>query len=121
MDNILDAELAWAQFRTDVADQTRDSSWSKRYFRLNPDLGEDPPPLDAKQKLREVQLLAVNSLRTDSNKALVQKIAHQLVASSFYFVKEGLEEDGDSYICSGSTSFRDIFGAPLIFKRYDLV
>lgn len=73
-----------------------------RCIRVNMDLGKDPPPLDAKQELSNLQSQVIQLLRTREYQNIIEQIAHRLVASTFYFIKDsvGPNENGTLH-CSG--------------------
>ena len=73
-------------------------------MRINVDLGEDPPALDDKNKLTEVQTKTEKLLRTGEYKSMIEKVAHKLIASTFYFLKDeriACEDDSNWFICTG--------------------
>jgi hypothetical protein len=53
------------------------------------DLRIDPYPLDAKERLADIQAIVDRQLQTPTYETRVTDIAHRLVASVFYFVKAG--------------------------------
>ncbi|PIA80036.1 hypothetical protein CB0940_12119 [Cercospora beticola] len=89
-DNMLDTERSWMAFERQV-ERTR-STWPDRsplpYFRWNVDLKGRPPKLDAVQELFNLRKTVQKELKTHESRAMAQRIAHQLVASTFYFCKE---------------------------------
>ena len=83
--DITDAERIWRDFvsLSESARKARDQA--HRLVRINPDIGIEPPALDAKDKVQELQervkeVLGKNSAQKDT----VEKVSRQLVASSFY-------------------------------------
>jgi type VI protein secretion system component VasF len=103
MDNILNSEVAWKEFHESVADPVRNARESRRYIRLNPDLKIDPPRLDAKEELLNLQQRVRNELKSQKNQEMIEQIVHRLVASSFYFKKmrPKQDEDSDRFTCIG--------------------
>ena len=91
-DSILDAEAAWRTFIDDNVGASWASEASTRYIRLNVDLGYDPPPLDAKEDVFSLEARVKKQLKLPTYETRVTEIAHRLVASAFYFVKEGRTE-----------------------------
>lgn len=79
---------------------------SGRYIRLNPDLRQAPPPLDAKDQLDKLQKLVQQQLKTLEMTRKVEDVAHRLIASCFFFNKSSItvHDKGDGYICSGKWS-----------------
>ena len=82
-DDILDAELAWQDFRN-YAVQERSEAKGRRFIRFNPDLDRDPPAADAKNDLETLQIVVRKRLQTPHRLAALRNVAHRLVASSFY-------------------------------------
>ncbi|GIZ36674.1 hypothetical protein CKM354_000014300 [Cercospora kikuchii] len=98
-ENILDAENAWESFvRSLDLDPTTDA---QRYTRLNPELGEDPPPLDAKRDVSRLHELVKDKLRAPEFQFSAEIVALQLIASSFYFVTEQIKAGQGAKICRG--------------------
>lgn len=60
-----------------------------RYVRLNPKLDEEPPRLDEVHRMENIKGIVRGKWRDDHE---IQKVAHQLIASSFYFEKSTLVE-----------------------------
>ncbi|KAI0965763.1 hypothetical protein F4678DRAFT_467205 [Xylaria arbuscula] len=78
----LDSERRWVAWSEPFL---RDPQWKERLYRLNPDLGEEPPAMDDVEKIKS---LSNNVAGWIENHAEVQEevneIACSLVASSFY-------------------------------------
>ena len=108
IDNILDAELEWKRFRNDVADAKQRQGQESRFIRVNLDLGREPPHMDEKAKLSELQDSGNRLLKTDKYTSIIEKIAHMLVASTFYFAKGGFwyNEDSGTWTCTGTICFQ---------------
>ncbi len=106
MDNVLDSELQWKQFHEDIFDSKQAQDDESRYIRVNLDLEQDPPKLDEKTKLSELQDLTTRILKTDDYRNMIETIAHRLIASCFYFFKEHISHDEVSGIwtCKGMYS-----------------
>lgn len=104
IDKILDAEREWIQFCLDIQDSKHTAEDSSRYIRLNVDLGSDPPHLDEKSKLAEVQARTTHILRSGLYNSQIQRIAQRLIASCFYFLKDErmeLDESSQQWVCTG--------------------
>lgn len=103
IDNILDAELEWKRFCNDVSDARQRKGQEPRFIRVNLDLGREPPHMDEKDKLAELQDAGNRLLKTDEYINIIERIAHMLVASTFYFSKEGFwyNEDSGAWTCTG--------------------
>ena len=82
VENILDTEMTWLMFMSDAA--RRDEDTKKRYRRINPCTGKDPPKLDDVKMLPSLRLTVQNALKYGDLKRSTGEIARQLVASSFY-------------------------------------
>jgi hypothetical protein len=103
MDSVLDAERMWSEFLGRVLGPFPDKKDNRRYIRINPDLGEKVPHLDEKGRLGELQKLTEKWLNKKENRETIRRIAHRLIASSFYFEVEKLEakHQADDFHCSG--------------------
>ena len=108
IDNILDAELEWKRFRNDMSDAKQRQGQGSRFIRVNLDLAREPPHMDEKDKLAELQDLGTRLLKTDEYRSVIEKIAHMLVASTFYFSKERFwyNEDSGTWTCTGMNCFQ---------------
>ncbi|KAL9033910.1 MAG: hypothetical protein Q9214_007286, partial [Letrouitia sp. 1 TL-2023] len=101
-DVILDAEREWKLFCADIVNEKHGYYHESRYNRLNVDLGKDPPTLDDKSSLSSLQEETAKALKSPDYQSMIEKIAHQLIASTFYFAKGEIRPDGPgSYICTG--------------------
>ena len=89
----------------DLSDSKQRGDDLSRYVRVNLDLQEDPPKIDDKSQLAELQALSTRLLKTDYQN-LIETIAHKLVASTFYFEKESVTHNvvSGKWICSGMKS-----------------
>ena len=76
---------------------------------MNLDLWREPPRLDEKHRLAELQDLGTRLLKTDDYRSIIEKIAHMLVASTFYFVKDRFwyNEDSGTWTCMGMLRFQN--------------
>lgn len=78
----LDAELRWQKWQEGIADEQLLS----RVFRINPDLGEAPPPLDAVDQVTSLKDKVTGWIHNNEvEKQRIREIAGRLVASSFYY------------------------------------
>ena len=60
--------------------------------------------MDDKYKLTSVQTKTEKLLRSGEYQSMIEKVAHKLIASSFYFLKDErivCEDDSSSFICTG--------------------
>jgi hypothetical protein len=114
MESVLDAEQTWREFRKDVVG-TSSPIQEKRYMRINPKTSIRTPKLDDKAKVLALQDDVKARLNTHGMRMKIEKVAHRLVASSFYFEKAGpARVAGDqitiqgmtcNYLCSCSINF----------------
>ncbi|KAL8762431.1 MAG: hypothetical protein Q9184_001559 [Pyrenodesmia sp. 2 TL-2023] len=79
IDSILDAEIGWKRFRNEVSDGKEGQGQESRFIRLNLDLGREPPKLDEKDKLAELQDLGTRLLKMYEYRGIIEKIAHMLI------------------------------------------
>ncbi|KAK3718817.1 hypothetical protein LTR37_004733 [Vermiconidia calcicola] len=110
VDDILNAEMAWASFRNDVVSADRTQRNSRRYIRFNPDLDKRVPSVDAKNELRSLQSTVERRLNLPHCVTAVQHVAYRLVASSFFVEvsKRTMHENGiHRFGCSVLCKFED--------------
>jgi hypothetical protein len=101
VDNILNSEQIWINFKNDTL-SSREESEIRRYQRINPKLGYRPPRLDDKGKLESLEYTVRENLRDNQlYRKKISRIAHRLVASSFYFERIGQRKYGSGYVCEG--------------------
>ena len=102
MDNILDAEIAWREFCWDVANLDGLNNNSLRYVRINPNLNYDPPSMDDVSQLQRLQEETRKALKSEDSLAHIERVAHTLAASSFYYERTAAPRtDTDMFSCSG--------------------
>lgn len=108
IDSILDAELEWKRFRGELSDTKSGQEQESRFVRLNLDLWREPPQMDEKEKPAGLQDLGAQLLKTDEYRSVIEKIAHMLVASTFYFSKEQFwyNETSRAWTCMGTFCFQ---------------
>jgi hypothetical protein len=103
VDNILNSEQIWINFKNDTL-SPREESEIRRYQRINPKLGYRVPRLDDKEKLESLQYTVRENLRdNEPYRKKISRIAHRLVASSFYFERIGQRKYGSGYVCEGQS------------------
>ncbi|KAK3080839.1 hypothetical protein LTS18_012629 [Coniosporium uncinatum] len=90
--DVLDADLIWNKFLRNAVDQ---GSNLGGYQRVNVDLGNEPPRIDAVEHVESMQQNAASKLKTHRCHTQVMKIAYRLIASSFFFEPNGPVEDDD--------------------------
>ena len=102
VDNILNSEQIWQNFRNDVLG-TNNAGESRRYERINPNLGCRPPRLDEVDQLESLQRTVRDRVRMNGYyHQKISRIAHRLVASTFYFEKLSHQQEPDgSFLCLG--------------------
>ncbi|KAL8843023.1 MAG: hypothetical protein Q9176_002326 [Flavoplaca citrina] len=120
IDCILDAEMEWKRFRNEISDAKDGQGQESRFIRLNLDLGREPPKLDEKDRLAELQDLGSRLLKSDEYSSIIERIAHMLVASTFYFFKSRFwyNEDTGTWTCKGSIVCR--FEGKLLESRSNM-
>ena len=92
----LDSEKAWENYLS-VLQPPPD--YRSRYVRLNPRIGEDPPKIDEVDRLKYIQDTVRKELSVDRR---IDKIASQLIASSFYFEIDKIMKGSDDDVhCQG--------------------
>ncbi|KAF2096172.1 FabD/lysophospholipase-like protein [Rhizodiscina lignyota] len=105
VDNILNSDQAWEDFKKDVL-PSKNSPDSRRYQRINPKLGFRPPNLDDKRQLDLLQATVRVKLQEEERYLKkISRVAHQLVASSFYFERLSVHKEDDGYHCWGKACF----------------
>ncbi|KAF3039476.1 hypothetical protein E8E12_000358 [Didymella heteroderae] len=101
-DNILHAENAWLDF-CDVA--TTDEN-AFRYVRINPEIS-NLPSLDDVAQLKAIQVATCNALERPESRAQIKRVAHMLVASSFYYERTNVPRNVyNGYSCTGKICCR---------------
>ena len=87
-------------------DKKQGQEQEPRFIRVNIDLGREPPKMDEKIKLAGLQDIGNQILKTDEYRSIIEKIAHTLVASTFYFAKVGFHynEELGTWTCRGNAS-----------------
>ena len=80
-----------------------DMDEKSRYQRINPDIGRDPPELDDKKQIDQLQLDVKSYFHIFENKLIADDVALRLIASTFYFEKKDQHPSVDS---TGAYLFR---------------
>ena len=105
MDSVAKAELEWSEFVNLITEDR--SEERNRYIRINPDIGNKPPPWDAVQQIELLQHVTRQALA--NLRAEIRSVAHRLVASTFYFraASNPISEPGagDTSRCVGEKYF----------------
>jgi hypothetical protein len=83
VDSVAKAELEWCEFVNLIANDMNEER--NRYIRINPDIGNKPPPWDAVQQIEQLQHVTQQALDQTNLRAEIRSVAHRLVASTFYF------------------------------------
>ncbi|KAI1771432.1 hypothetical protein F4818DRAFT_454557 [Hypoxylon cercidicola] len=83
LEQALDCEKAWDEYVAGVVSSLTESTSTSRFLRINPNVGEIPA-LDEKEKMEALREKARLALASDLG-PLVNQVARQLIASSFYF------------------------------------
>jgi predicted acylesterase/phospholipase RssA len=106
IDDVLDAEVQWADFRA-YAVKERSEAKGRRFIRFNPDLDKEPPNQDSKHDLEHLQANVRKRLQTAHRMAALRNVAHRLVASSFYLdLQSKATAEKSEQVCTGSISCR---------------
>ncbi len=104
VDSLLDGELMWRSFCSDNHLAGTDAR-SLAYQRLNIFFAAPLPKLDETSHFAEFHAQVTKQLNQVHMKAKVARVARCLVASSFYFEKQGpSKEFGSLLICQGKQS-----------------
>ena len=99
VENILDTEIRWLAFMSDANARGHEDAKS-RYWRINPDLMENPPALDDVKKFPDLQRRIHQIMKHADFQNQIGEIARRLVASSFYLeVLTSLPEDSEILFC----------------------
>ena len=111
-DEVLDAELAWQDFRA-YAVRERSEAKGRRFIRFNPDLDREPPAGDSKGDLENLQIVVRKRLQTAHRLAALKNVAHRLVASSFYLeIQSKATAERSEQMVSGVITCRFEDGSP---------
>lgn len=96
----LDSQKAWDTY---ISILDPPSEHMTRFVRLNPQLREDPPNLDDVDQIQQIKRTVRTQMATNGQ---IQRLAHQLVASCFYFEKSAAAElqPDNFYECRGRTT-----------------
>ncbi|KAK5119234.1 hypothetical protein LTR85_007848 [Meristemomyces frigidus] len=102
-DSIVDAQLSWRKFKQNARRSDWPGTKPERYIRFNPDLGCEPPPLDAKRDFDKLGRDVNAELHSCSYRRDAQSVAFQLIASTFYFSRLRLQlvEGTNTHRCKG--------------------
>ncbi|KAK5360276.1 hypothetical protein LTS13_010366 [Exophiala xenobiotica] len=107
IDKILDAEREWQVFHAEAQNTGKSMDGGSRCIRVNLDLGKEPPALDAKTELTNLQTQVVQLLRSREYQNDIEQVAYRLVASTFYFIKDSVSaNDNGTFRCSGRITCR---------------
>jgi hypothetical protein len=104
VDNLLNSEQIWQDFKRDVNSSSRSVNEYLRYQRINPFLGRPPPRLDDKRQVESLQMTVADVIRKKKYyRKKIARVAHHLIASSFYFEKADTPRENEGfYICKGT-------------------
>ena len=98
----LDSERTWQMY---AKQQVSNSAADRKLFRINPDLGYDPPSLDDVSSISTLQTTTKGLM---VNNPLVTEVACTLIASSFYFERtsRSLTQDSGAVSLPGTIKLR---------------
>ncbi|KAK4897196.1 hypothetical protein LTR27_005089 [Elasticomyces elasticus] len=106
VDDVLDAEIAWVDFRN-YAVRERSEAKGRRFIRFNPDLDREPPAQDSKSDIESLQVNVRRRLQTPHRLSALRNVAHRLVASSFYLdLQSKSTGEKSEQVCSGIIACR---------------
>ncbi|KAF2773221.1 hypothetical protein EJ03DRAFT_323724 [Teratosphaeria nubilosa] len=106
LDDVLDAELAWVDFRS-FAVKERSEAKGRRFIRFNPDLDKEPSAQDDKRDMPQLQMTVRRRLQTPHRMAALRNVAHRLIASSFYLdLQAKATAEKSEQVCTGALSCR---------------
>ncbi|KAK3115116.1 hypothetical protein LTR53_005893, partial [Teratosphaeriaceae sp. CCFEE 6253] len=106
VDDVLDAEIAWVDFRA-YAVQERSEAKGRRFIRFNPDLDREPPSQDSKGDIESLQVNVRRRLQTPHRISALRNVAHRLVASSFYLdLQSKATGEKSDQVCRGVIACR---------------
>ncbi|KAL8736432.1 MAG: hypothetical protein Q9166_000224 [cf. Caloplaca sp. 2 TL-2023] len=97
IENILDTERTWLTFMSECI--RGDENDRKRYQRVNPNLGEQPPKLDETKQLPHLRQRMVHVMKEKAFQDQIGEIARRLVASSFYVETPSKPRSTQSFDC----------------------
>ncbi|KAF2128735.1 hypothetical protein P153DRAFT_340903 [Dothidotthia symphoricarpi CBS 119687] len=108
IDSILNAELMWRDFCSDVVDLDGSADDELRHIRINPDIKRNPPSLDKVNELEELRRNTKHALKLPDALYNIERVAHILVASSFYYERIGMPkfEADNTFSCTGQLCCR---------------
>lgn len=92
METALDCDRIWEDYFASVPVKLQPGTTTSRYHRINPRLEGDVPGLDEKDKIRQVRRSALVALNRDP---AIERIARQLLATTFYFQLVSIFDEGD--------------------------
>ncbi|KAH7392786.1 acyl transferase/acyl hydrolase/lysophospholipase [Pyrenochaeta sp. MPI-SDFR-AT-0127] len=109
--HVFSSELAWKHFRAHVNSADELGRNESRYMRINPDIGREPPGLDEINRLKELQRDVRHALKSRENRSQIERVAHVLVASSFYYERTSAArfERNGYFSCTGNYCACSIF------------
>lgn len=113
VENILDTEICWLEFRSDANARGHEDA-KNRYWRINPDLTENPPALDDVKKLPSLQRRVHQIMKHTGFQKQTGEIARQLVASSFYLEVLTSLPDDSGIVFYGNGPFYSVAETKLI-------
>ncbi|KAH8624551.1 hypothetical protein IG631_21290 [Alternaria alternata] len=93
LEDSIHPERQWEQFLDGMERNTDHSEDSRRYIRINPDIGRKPPGLDDVNEVDRLQLDVSRHLKEPEAMANLEDIVFRLVASSFYFERTHATRD----------------------------
>lgn len=106
VDEVLDSEIAWADFRA-YAVREKSEAKGRRFIRFNPDLDREPPSSDNKNDMESLQVNVRKRLQQQHRVAALRNVAHRLVASAFYLdLQSKATAERSEQVCMGTIACR---------------
>ena len=97
MDDILDSESIWKEFRKDIITNSSRAE-AQRYIRINPKVKSRTPKMDEKRDMARLYDEVKAYMVKTSVRNRIRAIAYRLVASSFYFERSGPPREADDHV-----------------------
>ena len=107
--------MLWTEFRETIPQNDWPDTRPLPYIRVNPYLNYEPPKLDDKHSILRIQGDVQRELRKPSALREAQRVAYQLIASTFYYTRTGplVSGTGVTYF-DGEYSLRNAAAFPAI-------
>jgi hypothetical protein len=101
----LNCQRIWEDFRRGLEIHAEDEERNQKYCRVNVDLGNELPKLDAVNEVERLEKITKDHFLQS---AQLYQIAGILIASLFYFRTEKVEKCGSVWKCSGERTITPV-------------